>query len=90
MSSNFQYKVLVKKGKGKGLGVCLLEFTKWLVYNGCEVILNKGKVFLGHISMGQVRQFGFRVKKLYKLDVEYCVALSTNAEKVQSRDVGEL
>jgi hypothetical protein len=57
---------------------------------GYDVIFNKGKDFLRHIAMGQVKQIGVRVKNLYKLDVEDCVALSTKAEKVQSRDVGEL
>jgi len=30
------------------------------------------------------------VKKLYKLEVEACVALSSKARKLKSRDVGEL
>jgi len=40
------YEAIVKNGKGKGLGVCLLAFTEWLVYHGCEVIFNKGKAIL--------------------------------------------
>ena len=83
MSSKFQYEAIVKKGKGKGLVVCLLAFTKWLVYHGCEVIFNKGKAFLRHIATGQVKRIGVRVKNLYKLDVEECATLSTKAEKVK-------
>lgn len=52
LSSKFQYEAIVKKGKGKGLGVCLLAFTEWLIYHGCEVIFNKGKAFLRHIATG--------------------------------------
>eukprot|EP00253_Pinus_taeda_P029089 PITA_29089 len=57
---------------------------------GYDVIFSKGKAFLRHIAMGQVKKIGFRVKNLYKLEVEECAALSTNAERVQSRDVGKL
>ena len=35
-----------------------------------DVIFNKGKVFLRHISMGQVKQIGVRFKNLYALEVE--------------------
>ena len=83
MSSKFQYEAIVRKGKGKGLGVCLLTFTKWLVYHGFEVIFNKGKAFLRHIATGQVKQIGVRVKNMYKLGVEECATLSTKAEKVK-------
>ena len=40
--------------------------------------------------MGQMKQIVVRVKNLYKLDVEDCVALSTKLDKVQIRDVDEL
>ena len=46
---------------------------------GYDVLFNKGKVFLCHKSMGQVKKIIVRVKNLYKLDVEDCVALSTKA-----------
>jgi hypothetical protein len=58
--------------------------------HGYDVIFSKGKAFLHHIATGQVKWIRVRVKNLYKLDVEDCVALSTKAEKVQSRDIGEL
>ena len=37
---------------------------------GYEVMFRKGKVFLKHIAMGQVKQIGSRVKNLYALEVE--------------------
>ena len=57
---------------------------------GYDVVFNKGKAFLRHIANEQVKQIRVRVKNLYKLDVEDCVALSSKAEKVQSHDVGEI
>jgi len=57
---------------------------------GYDVIFSKGKDFLRHIASRQVKQIKVRVKNLYKLDVEDCVALSTKAENVQSRDISEL
>ena len=55
-----------------------------------NVIFRKRKAFLYHIALGQVKWIRIRVKNLYKLDVEDCVALSTKVEKVQSCDIGEL
>jgi len=57
---------------------------------GYDVIFNKGKTFLIHIAMRQVKKIEVCVKNLYKLDVEDCVALKTKEEKVQGHDVGEL
>lgn len=37
-----------------------------------------------------MKQITVRVKNMYKLDVEDCDALSTEAEKVQSHDVSEI
>ena len=51
-------------------------------YHGSDVIFNKGKTFHKHIATRQVKQIGIRVKNLYKLDLEDCVALSTKAENV--------
>ena len=48
------------------------------------MILSKGKAFLRHIAMGQVKKIGIQVKNLYKLEVEECVALSTKEERVQN------
>lgn len=59
-----------------------IVFVSVLEYHSSYVIFSKGKEFLRHIAMGQVKQIEVRVNKLYKLDVEYCVALSTKVEKV--------
>jgi len=59
-----------------------LIFVTVLEDHGCEVIFIKGKAFLRHIAMGQVKQIRVCAKNLYKLDVEDCVALSTKAKKV--------
>lgn len=67
-----------------------LIFVAVLEVRGYYVIFNKGKAFLRHTTMGQVKQIGVRVKNLYKLDVEHCAALSTKAKKMQCRDVSEL
>jgi len=57
-------------------------FVAILEDHGCEVILNKGKVFLRHITMGQAKQIRVHVNSLYKLDLEDCAALSTKQDKV--------
>jgi len=36
---------------------------------GYDVVFSKGKVFLRHITMRQVKQLGSRVKNLYALEV---------------------
>ena len=61
-----------------------LIFKEVLEDHGYDVIFNKGKPFLRHIATEQVKQIRVRVKNLYKLDVEDCVALSSKAEKVHS------
>jgi hypothetical protein len=40
--------------------------------------------------MGQVKKIGIRVKNLYKLEVDGCASMMGKAEKVVSRDEGEL
>ena len=57
---------------------------------GYDVVFSKGKVFLRHIATGQTKRIGIRVKNLYKLEVDDCVALSTKAELMQSQDIGKL
>ena len=49
---------------------------------GYDVIFSKGKAFLRHISMGQVKKIGIRVKNIYKLKIAECVDLSTKVERV--------
>ena len=57
---------------------------------GYDVVFSKGKVFLRNIGTGQTKRIGIRVKNIYKMEVDDCVALSSKAELVQSQDVGEL
>ena len=57
---------------------------------GYDVVFNEVKSFLQHKSTGQAKKIGIRVKNLYKLDVDGCAALMGKAEKVVSRDEGEL
>ena len=45
-----------------------------------DVIFSEGKAFHRHICSIKVKRIGVQVKKLYKLDVEECVALSTKVE----------
>jgi len=43
---------------------------------GYDVVFSKGKVFLRHITVRQVKQIGSRVKNLYVLEVQdACKAL---------------
>lgn len=58
--------------------------------HGYDVVFSKGKSFLRHVAIGQVKQIGFCVNNLYKLEVEACVALSRKVGEVQSWDLGEL
>ena len=53
------------------------------------MIFSKGKDFLRHIALGQVKRIRVQVNKLYKLDLEYCVSFSKKVEKVQSLYIGE-
>ena len=57
---------------------------------GYDVVFSEGKAFLHHKATGKVKKIGVRVKNLYKLDVYGCVALMSKADRVVSRDEGEL
>eukprot|EP00253_Pinus_taeda_P035315 PITA_35315 len=57
---------------------------------GYGVVFSLGKVFLRHIGIRQTKQIGIRIKNLYKLQVEYCVALSSKVEVVHGQDISEL
>ena len=57
---------------------------------GYNVIFSRGKAFICHISLGQVKWIGVWVKNLYKLDVEDYSTLRTKVKKVQSQHNGEL
>jgi hypothetical protein len=57
---------------------------------GYDVVFNDRKAFLRHKTMGQVKNIGIRVKNLYKLEVDGCVSMMGDEEKVVSQDEGEL
>ena len=57
---------------------------------GYDVVFSKGKAFLRHIATSQTKRIGIRVKNLYKLEVDDCVALSAKVELMKSQDIGEL
>ena len=58
-------------------------FVAVLEDHGYDVIFRKGKVFLRHIAMGEVKHMGVKVKELYALKVEdECKALRSK-EKVR-------
>eukprot|EP00253_Pinus_taeda_P018416 PITA_18416 len=83
MGNDGKYHVLGEGLKKNLVSVAMLEDK------GYDVVSNKGKVFLRHISTGQTKRIGIRVKNLYKLEVADCATLSSKAEVVQSQDVGE-
>ena len=62
-----------------GLKKNLISVTM-LEDKGYDVVFSKGKVFLRHITMRQVKQISSRVKNLYALEVQdACKALSSKA-----------
>ena len=48
---------------------------------GYDVIFLKGKAFLQHIDMGQVKKIGIRFQNLYKIEVEDCASLSSKEKR---------
>ena len=67
-----------------------LVYVSMLEDKGYDVIFSKGKAFLRHIATSQVKKIGIRVKNLYMLEIDGCSAMIGKAEKVMSRDEGEL
>eukprot|EP00253_Pinus_taeda_P020920 PITA_20920 len=57
---------------------------------GYDVVSSLGKIFLRHIGIGQTKQIGIRIKNIYKLHVEDCVALSTKAKVTHGQDIEKL
>eukprot|EP00253_Pinus_taeda_P018734 PITA_18734 len=74
----------------------VLRLTKNLVSiamledRGYDVIFLKGKAFLQHIAIGQVKKIGIRVQNLYKIEVEDCDAMGSKVENMLSQDIDEL
>lgn len=58
-----------------------LIFVAVLEDHRYDVIFSKWKSFLRHTAIGEVKQIEIRVKKLYKLDMKYCVPLSSKEQK---------
>ena len=57
---------------------------------GYNIVFSNGKSFLRHKTTGQAKRIAFQVKKLYNMELVVCVAMMGKAEKVVSRDEGEL
>eukprot|EP00253_Pinus_taeda_P011474 PITA_11474 len=57
---------------------------------GYDVVFSEGKAFLRSKTTGETRKIGVRVKNLYQLHVDGCVAMACKVEGVVSRDDGEL
>ena len=55
-----------------------------------DVVSSEGKYFLRHKATGKSKKIWIHVKNIYKLDVDSCETLMGNADKVVSRDEGEL
>ena len=47
------------------------------------MVFNKGKYYLKHVATRQVKQIGVRVKNIYTLEVDACIALSNKEEHIQ-------
>ena len=57
---------------------------------GYDVVFSEGKSFLRYKTTVQTKNIGVKIKNLYKLEVDGCVAMVGKAEEVVSRDEGEL
>ena len=57
---------------------------------GYDIVFIDGKAFLRHKKMGYAKRIWVQFKNLYKLEVEGCAAMMGKAEKIVSRDKGEL
>jgi hypothetical protein len=82
----FQLKVVMHV---PGLKKNLVSVTM-LEDKGYDVVFSDGKDFLRHQTTVQVKKIGIRVKNIYKLEVDGCVAMMGKVEKVVRWDEGEL
>jgi len=57
---------------------------------GYDVVFSEGKAFLHSKTTGETRKIGVRVRNLYQLHVDGCVAMAGKAEGLVIRDDGEL
>ncbi len=60
-----------------------------LVDKGYDVVFSEGKGFLRSKTTGETRKIGVRVKNLYQLHVDGCIAMACKVEGVLSRDDGK-
>ena len=67
-----------------------LVLVAMLEDRGYDVVFSDGKYFLRHKKMGQNKRIGIRVKNLYKLEVDGCIAMVGKEEELVSQDEGEL
>eukprot|EP00253_Pinus_taeda_P005175 PITA_05175 len=67
-----------------------LIFVAMLEDKGYDVVFSEGKAFLRSKITGETRKIGVRVKNLYQLHVDGCVAMACKVEGVVSWDDGEL
>ena len=63
---------------------------KMLEDKGYYLVLSEGKAFLRSKTTGETQKIGVRVRNLYQLHVDGCVAMASKAEGLVSRDDGEL
>ena len=54
------------------------------------LFFSEGKGFPRHKATRKSKKIGIRVKNIYKLDVDGCASLMGKADKLVSRDKGEL
>lgn len=54
-----------------------------LEYHGYDVVFSKEKAYIKGVATREVKKIGVWVKKIYKIEVFACVALSSKAEHVQ-------
>ena len=52
-----------------------LVLVTMLEDKGYDVVFSEGKAFLRHKTMGKTKRIGIRVKNLYKLEVDGCIAM---------------
>ena len=57
---------------------------------GYDIVFSDVKAFLRHKKTIQAKRIWIRVKNLYKLEVDGCASMMGKAEKLVSRDEGEL
>eukprot|EP00253_Pinus_taeda_P024256 PITA_24256 len=57
---------------------------------GYDVIFSRAKAYLNYLASRSMKQICVRMKNLYRLQVETCIALSSKPVGGQRRDVGEL